>query len=249
MEPCPHCDRPMRAGAERCDYCRKLRSEAPNREPVSVPPPVRHLSGFKLCRKCGREKPLGFFPQDRSRYDRRGLGRWHTCTLCHLPYWRERGKLLAFERKLKRQLTRESLRTYRSGLLGLRKGPRKGGIDALPPDLQREARLIRSNSIASHKAEGQPLNQQQIAAITGSAVSNAWRAGDSAWGRRMLGRRGSLAAQRQRTEQMMQRMEQETPGLPTYARAARPAGRPGSTIRSSPGASPAARGMAVPSAP
>jgi hypothetical protein len=202
MWPCPHCGLPLRANVERCDYCCKLRSEAPRRELVPVPPPVHHLSGLKLCRKCGLEKPIGFFPRDRSRSGSRGLGHWHTCKLCNQAYWRERGKLLAFERKLNRKLAQESLRAHRSGLAGLRRCPRKGGIDALPPDLQREARLIRSNSIASHKAEGGHLGQQQIAAITGSAVSNAARVGNSTWGRSMLARRASLAAQRRRMERV-----------------------------------------------
>lgn len=209
MTHCPHCGRPMRSRAVECEYpCRQSNEELkrePLPQPLAKPKPLSLLTGLKQCRRCGDEKPLDFFPRDRSRPD----GRWHTCILCNRRYWPEQGKRLAFERKLNGKLERESQKTHRSGLAGLKKCPRGGGIEALPPDLRLKAQRIVSRSIAKANAEGRRLSQEQTAAITACAVSNAPRFGDSAWGRWMLARKGYLAAQRRRMEQDVQRMEQE----------------------------------------
>jgi hypothetical protein len=198
MNSCPNCGKPVRANgsAWKCDYCDWPKNK--NRKLVATPP-LSILSNRKRCRKCGGEKPLGFFPRDRSRPD----GRWHSCSLCRMYRWTEKEKPLL---QLRRRV-RLSLRSTKSGLEGLRRhygGRRDSVYDSLPLGLRRTADLLWSSYVARARAEGRHLSQPQIALMKARAVSNAKRVGDRSWSRRMLWLLGYRRAERRK------RFEQET---------------------------------------
>jgi hypothetical protein len=174
--------------ANRTCRCGWPKSESLKRD---ASPPSSLLTGHKRCRHCGGEKPLGFFPRDRSRPD----GRWHTCTMCNKKRWAEQGKQRAL-RKLEERIRRRE--NSRSGIQALRKHYRNGSaFDSLPPVLRRGAEMIWSNSLARAKAEGRHLSQPEIALRKANAVSNCVRVGDSSWSRSMLRHKGYRRAERE----------------------------------------------------
>jgi len=198
MNSCPNCGKPVRANgsAWKCDYCGWPKSESRKRQAL---PSSSLLTNLKRCRKCGAEKPLGFFPRDRSRPD----GRWHSCSLCRRNRWREKERPV-LELRRKEHL---SLRAAKSGLEGLRRhyGRRRDTVyDSLPPGLRRTADALCSTYVARARAEGRHLSQPQIALMKARAVSNAQRVGDRSWSRRMLRLLGYRRAERRR------KFEQET---------------------------------------
>jgi hypothetical protein len=202
MNSCPNCGKPVRANgsAWKCDYCGWPKNE--NRRRVESPT-LSLLTGFKRCRKCWTEKPLGFFPRDRSRPD----GRWHTCTMCRKNRWKEHEKPIL---ELRRRLLL-SLRSAKSGLEGLRRyyGRRRETVyDSLPIGLRRTADSLWSTYVVRAQAEGRRLSQPQVALMKARAVSNAQRFGDRSWSRRMLRLLGYRRAERRK------RFEQATGLIP-----------------------------------
>jgi hypothetical protein len=192
MSSCPNCGKPVRANgsAWKCDYCGWPRSES---RKVAASPQLPHLAGHKRCRKCWTEKPLGFFPRDRSRPD----GRWHTCTMCRKNRWKEHEKP---QIELRRKV-RLSPPAAKSGLAGLRRyygGRRDTVYDSLPPGLRRTADTLWSSYVARAREEGRRLSQPQIALMKARAVSNAQRVGDHSWSRRMLRLLGYRRAERRK---------------------------------------------------
>ena len=191
MNSCPNCGKPVRANgsAWKCDYCGWPKSESRKRVASYT---LSLLTGLKRCRKCGGDKPLGFFPRDRSRRD----GHWHTCTMCNRKRRAELGKYRAL-RKLENKIRRRV--NSLSGIEALRKNYRGGSaFDSLPPALRCKAELIWSNSLARARAEGRRLSQPEIALRKANAVSNCVRVGDRSWSRSMLRQKGYRRAERRK---------------------------------------------------
>ena len=195
---CPRCGRRLWAnGSCACGWPQSKKvKQVERRLPDSL------VTGKKCCHVCHRDKPLGFFPQDRSRLD----GRWHTCRLCNGNRWREHGKSIAAERKLAKRIAQAQ--NSRNGILGLRKYHRSGkGLEGLPPDLRYKAQGIISRAIARAKAKGRRLSQERFALLTACAISNARRVGDRSWSRRMLRLKGYRRAERRQAEKEAQLAE------------------------------------------
>ncbi len=152
--------------------------------------------GSKRCRQCGQVKTLPFFPRDRSRPD----GRWHSCRACNRHYWVTQGKLLTAERKARSRAQRGHFQGL-AGLRHYRHEPVPELFARLRPDLRDKARLILSRSLERARHQGRRLSQQQIAARIGNAASNACRASDRSWARRMWRLKGYRRAERMKAEE------------------------------------------------
>ena len=143
------------------------------------------LSRTKLCGKCGQRKTLPQFPRDRSRPD----GHWHCCKECNGK--RLRLLRLAESRRKKWEIMflpapanprrrLEGLKSYRKKRKSKNRGER---FSNLPPLIRCFAEQLYINYL--HKHRGPRLTQQKRALLKACATSNAWRVGNSFWGRRL----------------------------------------------------------------
>jgi hypothetical protein len=186
----------------------------PRAEQRPMPAPCA-AKGFKVCRQCGQEKELRFFPRDRSRRD----GRWHSCTLCRKRIWADREKPLALRHKQEQA----ALQPKRSGIPGLRRYYRKGkGLAGLPPYERFQAQRNLSRSLARAKDEGRQLSQPEIALRIANAISNVRRVGDRHWSRKMRRLKGFKRAERRK----LVRLAEQEPAIAAVREARRAAKAP-----------------------
>lgn len=148
----------------------------------------------KRCRSCGAEKPLAFFPRDRSR---------HSSRACNREYWAKRGRPKRVPRNARQQFAHERFQ----GLAGLRRHrtlSKRSRRAELPPPIDLIRQQLLGKYLARHAWHMTPA---LYASLHATAAANAPRVGDRTLGLGLRALKGWRGRKQRECEQQIRLAE------------------------------------------